>query len=91
MITCGVCGMVYVGETNRTIRSRIKEHTNNMSSLVFLHMSNHDDSLEFKWTIIDRVPDTSERKTMETIVINDLRNKYSLINGYLGKKPILEL
>jgi len=43
-VTCGVCGMVYVGQTGRQLATRFHEHKTNVSSAFYSHCMNarHD-------------------------------------------------
>jgi hypothetical protein len=40
-IECGLCNDIYIGETSRTMQSRIKEHCKMHSSQVFNHFVTH--------------------------------------------------
>ena len=56
-IECCICKKVYIGETGRTIKQRILEHTSQNSSLVKLHMDEHKtNNTNFKWIICRMVP-----------------------------------
>jgi hypothetical protein len=40
-ITCSHCGILYIGETGRTIGSRIKEHLTMDKQTVYKHLESH--------------------------------------------------
>ena len=42
LINCLQCQKVYVGETSRTIRTRIKEHLRMDKQTVFIHLKTHN-------------------------------------------------
>ena len=54
LIKCNLCGAVYVGQTQRTLKSRIKEHISDTKSFIYLHMSTYgnDNISNFKWKIL---------------------------------------
>ena len=77
-ITCLTCQGLYVGETHRTIRTRIKEHLTMSQSLVLRHFrSSHNarpsiESVEFQ--VVQRnFADTLQRKEAEKLHINILK------------------
>ena len=56
LVKCRLCAAEYVGETGRTIRSRIIEHCTRSSSAVFQHLIGHGDvtTSSIEWTIVHR-------------------------------------
>ncbi len=80
-----VCGAVYVGQTRRTMRSRIVEHAKGPESHVHTHMMGHnrDNSLCFKWRILDIRGYLSTRLAMEAMHIKRFTNN-SLMNNCDG-------
>ena len=83
LITCQICDSVYVGQSSRTIRSRIIEHYKNTTSHVFLHMQSHgqDQQHNFKWKIACTHPYLDERIAIESLLI---RRQNNLMNGCEG-------
>jgi hypothetical protein len=43
-ITCSHCGILYIGETGRTIGSRIKEHLTMEKQTVYKHLESHKET-----------------------------------------------
>ena len=83
-LVCNHCGKIYIGQTNRTIRSRILEHTSSKSSHVFIHMLEHGfdmDSLHFTWVILKIIKNNAARLSAESYYINKHTN---LMNGCEG-------
>ena len=74
-ITCNKCGKIYIGETGRTIRSRILEHQSRSDSTVFQHMISHNDinPTDFSWRILFIMPNSFNRLILESIS----QNKYA--------------
>ena len=83
LITCDLCSQHYIGETERTIRSRIIEHTKTKTSHVYAHMQSHgnDHLSSFKWKILATHPNTTTRLAIESINIKKHNN---LMNGCAG-------
>ena len=68
-IPCGDCNSGYVGETSRTLRTRLKEHTRN-SSPVGAHAQEQQHSIQFDQVkILDTDPDWFARGVREAIHI----------------------
>jgi hypothetical protein len=86
-VACSLCNAVYVGQTERTIRSRIQEHTKSSNSHVYQHMAAHSpaSSTSFRWRILATHPHTNTRLAMEALHIKAASN---LMNGCEGA-PIL--
>jgi hypothetical protein len=82
-IRCLVCHAVYVGQTERTVRTRITEHTKAMNSHVFIHMATHgaNQALSFKWKILGSHKDNNTRLAMEALFI---RQETEVMNGCEG-------
>jgi hypothetical protein len=87
-ITCCICNLVYIGQTGRTMRSRIHEHIKSDKSHVFLHMRGHatGDITQFQWRVITTHPYETTRLAIEAQHIN--KNQHLLINGCDGA-PLL--
>ena len=43
-ITCSHCGILYIGETGRTIGTRIKEHLTMEKQTVYKHLESHKET-----------------------------------------------
>jgi hypothetical protein len=84
-ITCNICGASYVGQTERTIRTRIHEHLTSKISHVYLHMMSHSESTVegFKWRIIATERCNKTRLAIEAMHIH--RNLANIMNGCEGK------
>ena len=80
-ISCDTCSASYIGETGRTMRSRLREHTSSQTSLVFRHLLSHGPSPDpscIQWTILHRnLRNTRLRKSLEEHVI---RSQKPLLN-----------
>jgi len=85
-ITCSICQRVYIGQTKRTVKSRIKEDLTNPREHVYLHSKEHRCNSEsiFKWKILKIVPSLSARLSTEALFIKQHGN--NLINGCNGKE-----
>ena len=83
-IACGLCNMVYVGQTDRTARSRILEHLTSEESHVYMHMATHGSNKqsEFKWKILDTHSNYFNRVAIEAMQIRKRSGK--LMNGCQG-------
>jgi hypothetical protein len=83
-IQCLVCHHVYIGQTGRTMRSRIAEHHSQMASHVYQHMHLHqaDQYKNFKWSIISVHPYIGNRLAMEALHIRNCTE--SIMNGCEG-------
>ena len=56
-IECSHCNAFYIGETKRTIRSRVREHISMDTSLVFQHIKSHSSHpavSDIAWSIVHR-------------------------------------
>ena len=72
-ISCVTCSASYIGETGRTMRSRLREHVSSQTSAVFRHLLSHDPSPDLssiRWTILHRnMRSIHQRKALEESVI----------------------
>ena len=69
-ITCTYCSKVYIGETARTVGSRIKEHLRMKKQTVYMHLITHDlnpsNNPPISWEILHyNLSKQSERRTIE--------------------------
>ena len=85
LVKCNLCGAVYVGQTQQILRSRIKEHISDTTSIIYLHMSTHgnDNISNFKWKILTTERLESTRLVKEASYIKSYNN---LMNGCEGSK-----
>lgn len=85
-VSCKICGAVYIGQTNRTMRSRITEHSKTATSHVFQHMESHGLRAreEFVWKVLATHRYTSARLAMEALFIR--RSQAALMNGCDGMR-----
>ena len=84
-ITCTICNAFYIGETSRTIRTRIKEHMKQKESEIFKHFkSNHKEKLDInriKWEIIGSgYISASHRKEHEKILIKQKNPEINIVH-----------
>ena len=92
-IKCNHCPSVYIGETCRTIRTRIIEHTKISSSLVYQHLLTHngiDSNKPFVWSILhyNLQHKYSQRLALESMEIEKHRSNQPVINGMDFSTPI---
>ena len=84
-VTCLSCLKVYIGETSRQMKVRLKEHLCSDKSLVFQHFSAciGKENTKYEWTILQhRLPNYNIRLNTEAIYI--AKNQHNLINGCCG-------
>ena len=84
-LTCTQCGSMYVGQTARTIKSRLKEHLSSSSSAFHQHVMEMHDVMPdecFKWRILRIERDFLTRTALEAI---EIRKCNSLVNGCNGE------
>ena len=82
-IKCRHCSAEYIGETGRTIRTRIAEHCSRSSSAVFQHLTNHGDvtTAAIEWTIVHRdLSNVTLRRRVESL---EIRSRQPYINSLL--------
>ena len=87
-ITCSHCQAVYIGETGRTIGSRVKEHLSMKGQTVYKHIQTHGtpsrDQSTITWAIIhDNIPNQAERRCIEAFEIKKQFN--NIMNGCIGR------
>ena len=73
---CSNCNITYIGETGRTVGSRIKEHLRMKKQTVFVHLKSHPDNpfeeSSFSWKILhSNIQSHSERKIIEALEIQN--------------------
>ena len=89
-IKCSHCGILYIGETGRTIGSCIKEHLSMDKQTVFKHIMNHKRKQDkpnlddITWRIIHKnIKHQGERKCIEAIEIQ--KHSKNIMNGCIGR------
>ena len=89
-INCSHCGNLYIGETGRTIGSRIKEHLSMDKQTVFKHIMSHKSKKDkpnqedITWRIIHKnIRYNDERKCIEAIEIQ--KHSGEIMNGCIGR------
>ena len=89
-ICCSHCGSLYVGETGRTIGSRIKEHLKMNKQTVYKHIMNHKREKEqpshsdITWKIIyGNIQNHRQRKCIEAMEIQ--KHSGNIMNGCVGR------
>ena len=94
-VDCAVCGQQYVGESHRTMRSRILEHIRDKKSAVYIHMASHGQMSAtnahtyFSWRILATERFTKCRKSLEALYIRQCTGR--LMNGCDGAFPLVYL
>jgi len=85
-IKCNICNAVYIGETSRTIRSRVLEHGTAETSHVHMHMVQHGNQhkYSFTWRIIMMERNFNTRLAIEALNIRKAR--HNLMNGCEGRQ-----
>ena len=84
-LCCSLCDCRYIGQTNRTMKSRLREHCKTASSAFYQHaFSEHQAPPEsiLKWRILRTERNLSKRKALESIFIS--RERHKLVNGCSG-------
>ena len=84
-IKCSHCDTVYIGETSRTIGSRIKEHIRMVKQTVYSHLINHNkpSMQDISWGILHRnIQDIRTRKIIEAL---EIRKHENVMNGCNGR------
>ena len=83
-VECVHCKASYVGETSRTVRSRLREHVSCETSLVFQHLRTHTanpDLSAIAWTITHRGLRSMElRRKVEAAEIRSRRPSINVLN-----------
>ena len=87
-ITCNHCNKVYIGETARTVGSRIKEHLRMRKQTVYTHLLTHNINLNdhdlVSWEILhSHYTNSYERKIIEALEIQKHSN--NTMNGCIGR------
>ena len=86
---CSNCNITYIGETGRTVGSRIKEHLSGMKKqTVFVHLKSQSDNLfevcPISWKILHSIIKShSERKIIEALEIQ--KHSDNIMNGCIGR------
>ena len=87
-ITCNLCAAVYVGETGRSMATRLHEHRTRPSSLVFQHYatSHHTTPNDYTWCVLHpALSHTNHRRRVESIFIHLSKQAgLTLMNGCQG-------
>jgi len=85
-IKCNICNAVYIGETSRSIRSRVLEHGTAETSHVHMHMVQHGSqhSYSFTWRIIMMERNFNTRLAIEALNIR--KSRHNLMNGCEGRQ-----
>ena len=84
-IKCSHCDTVYVGETSRTIGSRIKEHIRMVKQTVYSHLINHNkpSMQDIPWEILHRK--IHDIRTCKIIEASEIRKHENVMNGCIGR------
>ena len=96
-IPCGDCNKMYLGETERDLKKRFKEHRKNIVSQkpesgVAAHVRKHDHLFNFKDAkIIVPCNNIKKRHIVESAMINKFTNMDRCVNLNYGFSPSSEL
>ena len=84
-LQCTACPKKYIGQTGRTIKSRLREHSASASSAFHQHTYNQRNSPPetcVRWRILAMQRNMMKRRALEAIFISQQRS--SLVNGCSG-------
>ena len=84
-IKCSHCDTVYIGETSRTIGSRIKEHIRMVKQTAYWHLINHNkpSMQDISWEILHwNIHDIRTRKIIEAL---EMCKHENVMNGCIGR------
>ena len=84
-INCLLCDRVYIGETSRCIKTRIKEHLPTKTSAVYNHFldCHNDTRKQISWSILHfGLHNFKKRMIVEAMHIR--KHRHSLMNGCQG-------
>ena len=88
IIECTHCHLVYIGETSRTVGSRIKEHVRMKKQTIYQHLVSHTNTPMLKdisWDILhNNIPQHQTRKIIEALEIRK-KNTETVMNGCIGR------
>ena len=88
IIECTHCHLVYIGETSRTVGSRIKEHVRMKKQTIYQHLVSHTNTPMLKdisWDILhNNIPQHQTRKIIEALEIRK-KNTETIMNGCIGR------
>ena len=82
LIKCSTCDAMYIGETERTVRSRIIEHTKQTTSHVFSHCrQTHPvvSDVNFTWSILNTERNYYNRKLLESLYISKFKKEGKML------------
>jgi len=86
-INCNICNKIYIGQTCRTIKSHISEHTKVTNSAVHIHFTTFHPThnIDFTWKILhNNIANNNKREILESIYISKV-NIHSLMNNCKGR------
>ena len=92
-IPCNTCKKVYVGETGRDLKTRVKEHqkdikTANENNAMFIHMRDFDHPIDFGSAKIVYPADSLRRRhIIESALIEKHRSNDNCVNLNKGFSP----
>lgn len=84
-ITCDICSKLYIGQTERTMRSRLREHVQSEESAVYQHSTIAHQTFPSEtihWKILEVERNNSLRKSLESLYIKSYQS--SLMNNCEG-------
>ncbi len=81
-IQCSECDEDYIGETERALHTRFKEHQTRPSSAFHEHLTASSHSIDLcNTTVLDTEPNFTKRKVKESI---EIRTRHPSLNRDLG-------
>ena len=88
IIECTHCHLVYIGETSRTVGSRIKEHVRMEKQTIYQNLIKHTNTpmlKEISWDILhNNIPQHQTRKIIEALGIRK-KNTETIMNGCIRR------
>ena len=86
-IDCRHCHHIYIGESSRTIGSRLKEHIRMQKQTVYVHLATHKKSpslSDISWEVLhSHIQAFNTRKIVEALEIRKHEN--NIMNGCFGR------
>ena len=86
-IDCRHCHLIYIGESSRTIGSRLKEHIRMQKQTVYVHLATHKKSpslSDISWEVLHNdIQAFNTRKIVEALETRKHEN--NIMNGCVGR------
>ena len=86
-INCRHCQLIYIGESSRTIGSRLKEHLRMQKQTIYVHLATHSKipSLsDISWEVLhNNIQALNTRRIVEALEMRKQEN--NIMNGCVGR------